>query len=268
MIHTLDQILKKLPLRTCVLFLAVGCLAPGNVAHAQATLTDIEAVKAGYVKANGGTESLEAVQSLRVFGTMEEIKKESRFEIALVKKRPHFKRIIWRQATKDLTMAYNGRQSWRMVEVLGRPVAFSYLEGDEAAEFESDGAFDSPLVAPDPEVEVRLAAPERIGRVEYYVGEGRRGGREDWTQIRLDPKTFWEHLSRTYTTAEGESVVIEAHFFDYEKVGGLWVAQRVERFRNGEPVSILRLEGSEINPGVFDSFFDPPEKGLDLKAGG
>ncbi len=211
---------------------------------------------------------MEAIQSLRIFGSMEEIGGDSFFEIALVKKRPHFKRIIWRQAARDLTMAYNGSESWRMIEVHGRPVAFSHLEGEEAVDFESDRSFDSPLMpSADPKVDIRLAAPERIGRSEYYVVEVRRAGREEWVEILLDPRTFQEHLSRTHTTVDGEPVVLEARFHDYEREGTLWVARRIERFRNGELVSVMRLKGVEINPGVFDSFFDPPEKAQDLETG-
>lgn len=221
----------------------------------QATLTDLQEVRQGYIDANGGAENLAEIQSLRVFGTLEE--GGETYEVALVKKRPHYKRIILRHMQNDLTISHNGEQTWRLFERHGAPVMFEVMEGEEALRFESDRDFDSPLVAGPPEgQQMRLAPPQRIGRSQYYVVE--IAGDNQRMEILIDPRTFKEFLTRTYSFVDGERIVTESRFFDYVKVNDVWVAMRVERYRNGEKVSLMRLKRAEMNPGVFNSFFDPP----------
>lgn len=232
------------------------CLAGvGVTLHGQATLTDLNAVRHGYIEANGGAENLAAIQSLRVFGALEE--EGTTYDVALVKKRPHFKRIILRHVQNDLTISHNGEVTWRLFERHGVPVMFEVMEGDEAARFESDRDFDSPLVSgPLDGTQIRLAPPERIGREQFYVVEVIQSDAR--MEILLEPRTFREHLTRTISEEDGRRVVSESRFFEYEEVDGVWVAMRVERYRNGEHVSTMRLKGAEMNPGVFESFFDPP----------
>lgn len=221
----------------------------------QATLTDLQEVRQGYIDANGGADNLAEIQSLRVFGTLEE--GGETYEVALVKKRPYYKRIILRHVQNDLTISHNGEQTWRLFERHGAPVMFEVMEGEDAFRFESDRDFDSPLVAgPREGQQMRLAPPERIGRSQYYVVEITED--DDRMEILIEPRTFKEYLTRSYSFVDGERVVMESRFYDYQKVNDVWVAMRVERYRNGEHVSEMRLKRAEMNPGVFNSFFDPP----------
>lgn len=248
------------PSRALLAFLALAVpqflSAQAPQGTGQATLTTLEEVMERYKEANGGQENLEYVNSLRVFGTMEE--DGIVYDIVMVKKRPNLKRIALRHLQNSLVMGFDGQRSWRAFEHHGMLVGLELLEGIEAMRFEQDVDFDGPLLSGDTEgQQVRLARTERIGRVEYYVAEIIRP--DERTEVFIDSRNFREHKTVLFRNDdEGNPVRIESRLGNYEQVGGIWVAMLVERFVDGNLTTRIRLDRAEVNPGIFDSFFEMP----------
>lgn len=248
------------PIRALFLFLALAwplsLPAQAPQGTGQATLTTLEEVMERYKEANGGKENLEFVNSLRVFGTMEE--DGIIYDIVMVKKRPNRKRIALRHLQNSLVMGFDGQRSWRAFEHHGMLVGFELLEGIEAMRFEQDVEFDGPLLSGSRDgQEVRLARTERIGRVEFYVAEIVRP--DERTEVFIDARNFREHKTVLFRNdEEGNPVRIESRLSNYQQVGGIWVAMLVERFVDGNLTTRIRLDRAEVNPGIFDSFFEMP----------
>ncbi|MDP0500996.1 MAG: outer membrane lipoprotein-sorting protein [Verrucomicrobiota bacterium JB022] len=230
-------------------------LLPLNAA-AQRLLTDLDAVLAKYIEANGGQKEMDAVQSLRVIGkyTME----GKTFDLNILKRRPDLKVVSYAQEGVTITIGYDGQRVWRQIDSpQGRRV--EPMEGPEAQEFIGGIDFDGPLVGKPGVGETRkLLEPERIGRVDYYRIELTKA---DGKRIvyYIDSRTMREAKNLEYTTsATGEETVKENFLSDYAQYDGIWLARKIEAVSDGERQSLLEVSNVQINPGIIRSYFSMP----------
>lgn len=218
-------------------------------------LTTAEAVLDAYIEANSGRKGLEAVRSLRMRGRVEE--RGQNMSIALVKKRPNYKRLTMEQGAVHFTVSSDGKTGWKQTRANGQSKVEA-LSPEDLSNMVSDGDFDGPLVDGGPGIlETKLVGTGRLGRTPCYVIEIVR--ESDTTRYILDARSFRELRSISTTKLpDGSEAVVESRMYDYTRAGGIWVAQRIERWVKGERISRLTIDSIEVNPGVLDSYFTEP----------
>lgn len=216
------------------------------------TLTDVlEAIET----ANGGKEAIEATTNIRIRGKIDN--QEIEYEFVLLKKRPDKMRIKLMFKGRSTETGFNGIGGWTRVTQNGQRQV-SELTAEEIATSSLDVDFDGPLIGElFPGFERRLIGVERFGRVDYFVVEVSKSNVR--TRHYIDSRSFKEWKTvREIKQEDGTLKTVESEFFEYERRGTIWLANRVERrFDDGRRETII-IESADIDPGLLDQAFDVP----------
>lgn len=225
---------------------------------AQAHLDSLDAVLAAYVEANGGNGRLEKVSSIRMKGTYEQA--DAVYDLLMINRRPNLKLISYRKDDLTMTMAYDGKQGWRMAEMKDQRKV-EPMSPEESEAFVRDIDFDGPLVGPARPDEVRtLLSPVLEGRIEYYRVQVTRG--EHRTIYYIDSRNLREVRNEQWETGpDGQPVMTSQTFLtDYASFEGVWLARRIETLKNGQRESLLLVTEMDLNPGIMRTVFSMPEE--------
>lgn len=218
----------------------------------------LDAIVEAYLRANGGRESIEAIQSVRITGRIEEYTAEgvTRSELVVLKKRPDYRRILLKRGGDIIHLGYDGTAAWRAVERPG--VGFRLLEmgAEEARTFARDSEFDGALLRlEEAGIKADLLGLERVGdhachrlRLTYPDGEV--------AVLYVDREEFKE--IQVVRPVEGEEPGI-ARYLDHEKRNGVWFPKQVERYKGDKLEATTTIETIDLNVGVLSSYFDAPQ---------
>jgi len=236
----------------CLLLVGTFCTS-----HAQEQLlTDVDAVLAEILAANGGDEVIDSARSLRIHGSINS--DDNSYDFMLLKKRPNRMKIAMMYKGRSIETGFDGNILWRRTTIGDRELVEKIGEGPGALEG-MDVDFDGPLIGENSaNTEITLEGTERIGRVEYYVLK------VEIPDVRtsyhyIDSRSFREY--KTVYVAEGEDgELLESNsvYSDYLRVGGIWLAQTIERTTSSGVTEVIRIKDAEVNPGIFNRFFEMP----------
>lgn len=238
---------------TRIAFLLTGILiGPLLVADDSAQLNRI---LAGVLEANGGREQIDSARTLRVVGKIES--GEVTYDFILLKKRPNLVRVTLRHMGRVIDSGHDGKQAWRQTRH-GNYSEVEILSPDEASAMLSELTFDGPLIGEAPDISRRyLAGEERIDRVNYYrvVVESANTRSTHY----IDSRTFRELKTVSERTLEdGSERITTSYYSEYNRLGSIWLAHRIERIQSDGSTEIIRVEDAQLNPGIFDSAFAVP----------
>jgi hypothetical protein len=217
---------------------------------------ELQAILDRYTQAMGGRASLERIDSIRIRGYSTTSSGDIH-QISVIKKRPNLVRISINLSGMDLTMAYDGKEAWQMVERPSRSTV-QKLPPAEAAKFQREGVITSLLLQGPPIVEsVQLIGSERFAGVDCHVLQVNfaEGG---FTHYFIDKINYVERKIVEYPTGD---LNLEGHTHipsDYRMVEGVKVAFRTLRRSEGKPQAETVIQSVEINPGVINRFFQYP----------
>ena len=226
----------------------------GLVGAAAAPTLDEIVTKA--IAASGGRAALEAVQAKRMTGKiMLEGAEPSQFLVEL--KRPGRIRTEVSFPNGTWVRAYDGKSGWKI-----DPFAPESGPTELSAEETLDAAEQSEL--DDPWLDLHAK-----GRHVEFIGPGRADGKEAWSikvvrtngrtqTVFFDARTFLKAQWEGSGTVDGEPVVFVSYFSDYQKVGALTLAHRIESGTKGGGNQVIVFDKIELNPTIPDDRFTMP----------
>jgi hypothetical protein len=236
-----------------VLVLSAALVGPPAAARAQTA----DQVLARYLQARGGTEKIHAVETLRLTGRMTLPGVEAPLVLEL--KRPNRMRTEFVFQGKTGVRAYDGRNAWMILPVLGmdqpRP-----MPPEDARDAREQADVDlSPLVDPSAKgfsVEL-LGRESALGKESFKVQVRSRDG-----QVRtmyLDTRSYLVTRIEETRQIEGKGEEFETLVGDYRTVAGLVFPHVIEVGpKRGDDRQKFIFDKIEVNVPIDDARFATP----------
>jgi hypothetical protein len=244
--------MKRL-LRTWLVLAALGVPLLGQVK--EPTLDD---VLAGYYKARGGLEKLQALKGWKLTGTIVLTAQGLAMPLAMWQKSPDKLRVETTFEGRTTVQAYDGRTAWWIVPLVSAQAR--EMPPDQGLPFRRQAGFEDPLVVWK-EKGHRL---ELLGRAQ---AEGVPVRRLKLTTADGNAVLFFiddAGLLRksAMPLAPGDDPpLLEVIYGDYRPVDGLLMPFAVENRDNGRTLMTIAAESIEIAPDLPDSLFAMPGGG-------
>ncbi|WP_309381757.1 hypothetical protein [Cerasicoccus frondis] len=212
---------------------------------------DLQELIDRYGAAQGGPDKIDQIRSLRLKGVIHQNDEELEFQ--QIKRVPSSSRFSIATNDLELVTYTNGVEAWRQYG--GHPENYR-VTGDERDSVIRDSIIISPIwiYRDDPNVVSRMSDEMLDGVVYHRVKVILPGQRE--AVYWIDPETYVEKQIVT-TNADGKQNVTQ--FKDYRKLGWLTIPYEIDFTVDDKVISKIELEKAELNIGVFESYFDPPE---------
>ena len=247
-------------LRTLLVPLASFLLAAPNL-HAQSPspTPTVDDLVARNLKAKGGAEALNAIQTIRFEGRM--LVNQGQLELTYVqtKKRPGKVRSDATLQGMALVQAYDGSNGWKVMPFQGRKDP-EKMSGDEAKSLVEDAEIGGPLEnwKADGKIVTYLGTEDVEGTAAHKLKVVRKNG--DITYVYLDPDYFLAIREVSQRTEQGAKVEVETDLGDYEKVNGVYFPFAIESGNKGSTdKQKIAIEKAEANIPVDDAIFAFPK---------
>ena len=238
-------------LQLCILFVCLG-----NCLHAD--LSTVEAVLDAYVTEQGGRNRINEMSSIRASGHYEA--EVGEVDLVLVRKKPNMMRTMYGFKGSVEITAFDGKEMWKTVTQGGVEVSNVLVEGAARLDFVEDATFyDVLLRERDKTIRYSLLGIEYLDRSPCYVVKTEKLDAENSSARRLsyiDTRTF--RLLKVERWKEGGEKITSL-FSEYERNKGYWIAKMIEISSNRGSAITVRLNSTEINVGVFNSYFARPQ---------
>lgn len=209
-----------------------------------------------YLKANGGLGVLSEIQSVRLFGRVENGDGSS-YRFYSVRKRPDQLLMTLEFQGHSLTFGVDGQQVWRRTRAQGGESEIVILEGEEAAAMLAMGDFFGPFMRllflqegsleslesstwdGEPCLKVRFTDSKTGVQMEAYVDAQ-----------SMNPMVRFDHYS--------DGRVAKTVFSDYRNLRGMQEPFRVESYLDEVLQSRVVIESGDANLGVVPWVFHEP----------
>lgn len=247
--------------RTLRLYFFTIFLAAATSLHAQqpSPTPTVDDLVAKNLKAKGGAEALQAIQSIRFEGRMLVNQGQIELTYTQTKKRPGKVRTDAVLQGMALVQAYDGSSGWRVSPFGGRKDP-EQMSADEAKSLVEDAEIGGPLVdwKADSKTVTYLGTEDVEGTAAHKLKVTRKNG--DVTYVYLDPDYFLEIRELSQRTEQGAKVEVETDLGDYEKVNGVYFPFSIESGNKGSnDKQKIIIEKGEANLPVEDAIFAFPK---------
>lgn len=236
--------------------LRVGLAVAGLGWTAAAAAQTADELIAKNVEARGGLQKIQAIQSMRMTGTLSvgDVTMPSVLEI----KRPNQTRWEFRVSGQTAVQAYDGTVAWAVLPFAGKTEP-ERMSGEDVKDMQLQADMDGPLVDYRAKGHrVDAMGLEKIGeRDAWRLALTLRNG--DVRDVYLDLKTHLQVLTVTRRTVQGKQVEIQSELGDYREVGGVLLPHSFEtRAQGAAQKETVRFEKIELNVPIDDSRFRMP----------
>ena len=237
--------------------LCIGLIGPTGFGQEPKSFT-VDELVARNVEAKGGAAALNAIQSLRLTGSV--LVNQGQIKLAYVqtKKRPDKVRNEASLQGMTQVVAYDGKEGWRISPFRGRKDP-EKMSADDLKSLSEDAEIGGPLVdwkAKGSTVEY-LGTEDVDGTPAHKLKVTRKNG--DVSFVYLDPDYFLEIRILTLRVEHGAQVEEETDLGDYEKINGAFFPFSVETGSKGDPDKAKYVfEKAEANVPVDDAIFRFP----------
>ncbi|HVS01328.1 MAG TPA: hypothetical protein VMT16_01040, partial [Thermoanaerobaculia bacterium] len=227
-------------------------------AHAEMTLDE---VLAKHLEARGGKQSIQAVDSARITGSMS----MGGMEVPVVFewKRPDLVRMEFVVQGQTGIQAYDGETAWMYMPFMGKTEPEGMPE-EQARDMKEQADFDGPLV----DYQQKGHALELLGKEEvegtdaYKLKLTKAGG--DETIIYIDADHFLEIKSESKRKQGDQEMEIETASGNYKQVGELVLPHSLQSQAKGAPAGapaqVITIEKYELGVDIAAERFAMPEK--------
>ncbi len=207
-----------------------------------------------YAEGIGGTENWGGVERVNVIGQLRT--EETELRVNAFHKKPNFTRISLSPQSRlnELILAYDGKLAWMQQ---GRDGVPEPMGEAEARRFIHNSEFGNYLLHP-------FATGKRIRLVDTVPVEGTichqiRVELDSGFQVDyfIDIRSYLEIKIVNTDLRDGSSS--SDLYKDYDRVGGMPIAKRVESYVDGKWVSTLLLDEVRVNSGVMPWMFEMPD---------
>ncbi len=235
-------------------WLCFGIAAIGLVVAASAQTADELIAK--NLEARGGLQKIQAIQSMRLTGTLSV--GDAAMPSVIEVKRPNKTRWEFTVNGQTAVQAFDGTTAWAVAPFAGKPEP-ERMSAEDSKDMELQADMDGPLVN----------YREKGHRVEL-MGLEKIGGRDAWRlkvtlrnadvrDVYLDLKTHLQMITVAHRMVQGKPAEIETELGDYREVGGVQLPHSFEtRARGVAEKQSLRFEKIELNVPIGDARFRMP----------
>jgi len=229
----------------------------------QAAAATVEEVVAKNLRARGGEEAIQAVESVRMSGTMRmggaaagavEVPFTAEF------KRPARIRMEFSMQGMTAIQAYDGTVGWSVMPFLGKTEPEEMPE-DQLKDIKVQADFDGLLVNYKKKGHaIELVGEEDVdGTSAFKLKVTKANG--DVVNLYLDQEHCIEFRSDTKRMVQGNEIEIVTHYKDYKKIDGLLFAHLMEMSFQGNPAGqVITLNTIELGVDLADDRFTMPAK--------
>jgi hypothetical protein len=220
-------------------------------------LTDIYKFRSAYLRANGGEDAWESVQSVRATGILEQGGRS--FPFFSLKKRPDQSLTTIKLPAYDLTYVVDGDVVWQRIIRANSEPEYELKVGNEADNLVEMGEFFDPIVRAllfDQDGIENLSASEWDGvpvvKIEFKSGAG---------HVRSVAYVEIENMRPLAQLQKLENGSVKKVLYrDYRLVHGMQEPYLVETFVDDVLESRVILSKSDINVGAVASLFQLPQE--------
>ena len=208
------------------------------------------------IAARGGLENLQAVQTMRLTGTMKA--GTDTLPSVLELKRPNKSRWEFTLEGQTAVEAFDGKGGWTWIPFAGQTEP-QPMSDEESLDAEQQADVDGPLVD----------YKKKGSRVEL-LGHDPEFHPEDWKlkvtlksgEVRfvyLDPKTYLQTVTVLRRKLEGSEVEVRSEVGDYRKVGAVVLPHTFKASTSdGAQTQTLQFERIDLNVPIDDDRFRMP----------
>lgn len=203
-----------------------------------------------YIEAQGGQHALDSIETLRLSGTLNS--PSGPLGLTLIKKRPNKIRMtIKYDPNTYYTRAYNGKKLWE-IDTAG---VTRYLpKGIEKTFIRDAQLFSHVAHMKDTDSKVMLLGTENVGTFPCYKLMLTLPNQER-IEYCIDKN---EYLERKCSYKEGNTLV--SHYFsEFQKIGALKQPMRIVNTAMNKPGMSFSIHDVDLNIGIADHFFEPPQ---------
>jgi outer membrane lipoprotein-sorting protein len=261
MLQSRREVIKKMKclLKKFVLFVVVFVMG-ASALQAKETLPTVYDLYREFIAQNGGQKNLESLNSVIIKGSIDQ--DEQKVNFRLYRKRPNKMRITIELENLEISTIYDGSQAWREVSSETDLIALTELKGDELATIKKDSIFDSPFHAAfDKRKYITVVGIEDVN--------GKEAVRLDFDPIGdFGYKSLWlsmDHCQEVKMLRPCIEDGVDAkkdeaiHYQGFERINGVYWANFMRHFVNGELTKEIHIEDVLPNAGVFDYYFEVDE---------
>ena len=211
-----------------------------------------------FISSNGGEKNMQELNSIIVSGHI--MQDDQKVKFRLYRKRPDKMRITVTFDNFEISTIFNGENGWREVTSRSELVALTKIEGDELASIKTDSIFDSPFYASfEKRSFITVAAIEEVNGQEAVRLDYDPAGNFGFDSIWLSLDHYQEvKMLRDLPSDGGESQFSkeEIYYKQFSSIRGVYWAQIMQHFVDGELSKEVIIEDVKPNAGVFDAYFE------------
>jgi hypothetical protein len=232
------------------IFMTFSFEAKANVSDSYA----VQRILERYTETLGGLRSEAALSSLSIEGS--QVQDGVSYQFLMRKKRPNSIRYRLTAGETSIVCGFNGRQGWQRTEV-GAEVTIEDLSTDQLSALSNEADFDSPLIRhlEKPWNQISLVGNEQLGDTYVHVLEVNEF-HKPFVRYYLDSRSGLV-LKRVQIHPDG-TFGLETQYRDYRDINGYQFAFEVENRIGDQPVSLVRIETIDVNPGLLGLYFEKP----------
>ena len=227
---------------------------------AEDPLPSIQDLFRSYEKVNGGLYNIQAQNSFIISGKAIKADGQS-YDFKLYRKRPNMMRMQVDSGKTRFMTVFDGVEAFRVISTQGVLNRVVDIGGVEAAQIKASSSFDSPffkLRGRSESLKVVLEA-DVDGEAAFEIAIGEQAN-SPYERIWISKENYREiKLSRMIEKKDGDRILEEIYFSDFEQIRGMWMAKNILYEQEGELTQQVVIERIRSNTGIFDSFFMKPK---------
>ena len=213
-----------------------------------------------YVEQMGGRAALAQIKSIRMSGTIT-YKDGQKHNLTVLKKKPNKTRIMVDTGLNRVIQAYDGKVAW-FARLAGADADYVKMQGDLEKIFIRQAPLENILFYyKTSDAELSLGADVQVSTyVCHQIIAEFPDGRKNIFFIEKD--TYTERRILDYDT-EG-NLISELVPKNFENFEGVLFSMQILRIENGSTLSTLDFDSVDINVGILDTAFAPPESLMEM----
>ena len=220
-------------------------------------LTQFPKFRLAYLRANGGREQLQAIQSVRTSGLMESGGKTIPF--VSLKRRPDKSLTTFKMKDYELSFVVNGDQVWQRIIMPRQAPQYELKSGEEAQGLAEMGMFFDPIMRAilfDQGTINRLLPSAWLGeeavKLEFQ-------SENTFIQVTAYVNIHTMHpLARIEKFSDGR--IRKVLYSDYHSIDGMQEPFKVETYLDDVLQSRVIIKRSQTNVGTIPTLFEYPNK--------
>lgn len=212
------------------------------------------------IQAHGGRSAIKDINSISIHGSMDQ--NGESYPHRYVWKSPHYLLLTWQHSGKKGKVAFNGKTVWREISEKGTVINREILENKQAFLLRHSADIAYPTFPDLSDLNHVTRAPNQDFQNNKVIVLKREFDQQPDYVYFISPKTFHvvglKKLFHDLPNSPIEEML--AVLEDYQEFQGIRFPTSQSLYLDGKINNRVKLEGVELNQGIFQSFFDPPEE--------